>query len=104
MWYIKTEPNPSGAYGGPQSNPFPGAAAMSDEQMKTLIEYNGFVTLHTEVVDGVLTVTDVVPNIAAWEEWKAGLPPEELPEESPTELEQLRADVDYIAMETGVEL
>ena len=25
-------------------------------------------------------------------------------EEKPTELEQLRADVDYIAMETGVEL
>ena len=26
------------------------------------------------------------------------------PEPEPTELEQLRADVDYIAMETGVEL
>lgn len=30
--------------------------------------------------------------------------PEPEPEAAPTELEQLRADIDYIAMETGVEL
>ncbi len=30
--------------------------------------------------------------------------PEPVAESEPTELEQLRADVDYIAMETGVEL
>lgn len=35
----------------------------------------------------------------------AGVVPEPVPVPSePTELEQLRADVDYIAMETGVEL
>lgn len=30
--------------------------------------------------------------------------PEPVPEAEPTELEQLRADVDFIAMETGVDL
>lgn len=37
---------------------------------------------------------------------EAGVVPEPAaePEPEPTELEQLRADVDYIAMETGVEL
>jgi hypothetical protein len=39
------------------------------------------------------------PDTETWAEPKA---PEPQPE--PTELEQLRADVDYIAMETGVEL
>lgn len=46
-------------------------------------------------IDGVMTVT----------EWTAGEIPEQ-PEvaEEPTEMEQLRADVDYIAIMTGVAL
>ena len=49
-----------------------------------------------EEIDGVMTVTS----------WVAGeMPaPEPAPAEEPTEMEQLRADVDYIAMEMGVEL
>ena len=49
-----------------------------------------------EEIDGVMTVT----------KWTPGeIPePEQEPKPEPTELEQLRADVDYIAMETGVEL
>lgn len=49
-----------------------------------------------EEIDGVMTVTS----------WVAGeIPePEPVPAEEPTEMEQLRADVDYIAMEMGVEL
>ena len=49
-----------------------------------------------EEIDGVMTVTS----------WVAGeIPePEPAPAEEPTEMEQLRADVDYIAMEMGVEL
>ena len=47
-----------------------------------------------EVVDGVV----VQMTAGAMPE------PEPIPESKPTELEQLRADVDYIAMETGVEL
>lgn len=47
-------------------------------------------------INGVMTVT----------KWTAGtIPePEPEPEPEPAELEQLRADMDYIAMETGVEL
>ena len=49
-----------------------------------------------EVVDNRLTVT----------EWKPMPMPEPEPEAAPdpTELEQLRADVDFIAMEMGVDL
>lgn len=37
--------------------------------------------------------------------WGNPLPdPEPVPDPMPTELEQMRADIDYIAMETGVEL
>ena len=52
-----------------------------------------------EEINGVMTVTEWTP-----------LPIPEMPEpvesvqSEPTALEQLRADVDYIAMETGVEL
>ena len=46
-------------------------------------------------VDGVMTVT----------KWVAGTIPEvEEPKKPVTEIEQLRADVDYIAVMTGVEL
>jgi len=48
-----------------------------------------------EEVDGVMTVTAWVPG---------ELPAMEESEEQPSEMEQLRADVDYIAIMTGVEL
>lgn len=52
---------------------------------------------------GEITVDDSAPPVVT--SWTA-LPipePEEEPD-APTALDQLRADVDYIAMETGVEL
>ena len=47
-------------------------------------------------INGIMTITS----------WVAGeMPaPEPAPAEEPTEMEQLRADVDYIAMEMGVDL
>lgn len=49
-------------------------------------------------IDGIMTVT----------RWSAGVIPEpeptQEPEAEPTEMEQLRADIDYIAIMTGVEL
>lgn len=74
-WYIRPEPNPSGAYPPPQSNSFPGAAAMTEEQMQTLIAYNGYVALNVE--DGA--VVSVAPNTQAWEAWKATQPAPEDP-------------------------
>ena len=75
MYYIQPAPNPSGAYPAPQSNPAPGLIPLTDEQVKMVVDYNGFVTI-TETEEGV-TVT---PNLPAWEAWKASQPPETPPQ------------------------
>lgn len=96
MKYLNPIPNISGAYPAPQSNPFPGAIELTDEQAAALVTYNGFVTIE----DGTVSA-----NTEAWEAWKAEqaeLPEPEAP--APTELEQLRADVDYLSAMTGVSL
>ena len=80
MRYIQPNPNPSGAYPAPQSNPFPGAIGLTDGQAQTLLDYNGFVSIEQNE-DGVVTVT---PNTEAWEVWKA---------EQPDPSEQLAAEV-----------
>lgn len=69
MRYIQPNPNPSGAYPAPQSNPFPVAIGLTDGQAQTLLDYNGFVSIEQNE-DGV-TVT---PNLEAWEAWKAEQP------------------------------
>ena len=74
MKYIRATPNPSGAYPAPQSNPFPGSIALTDEQAATLIQYNGFVSI--ERSGDTVTVT---PNAEAWEAWKASLPADSAP-------------------------
>lgn len=71
MQYITQEPNPSGAYPAPQSNPAPGLLPLTDEQAAMVTEYNGFVTI-TETEEGIT----VEPNTEAWEAWKSSLPPE----------------------------
>jgi len=76
MKYIRSTPNESGAYPAPQSNLFPDALALTDEQAAQLVAYNGFVTLTVE--DG--TVTSVTPDTASWEAWKSSLLPFTLPE------------------------
>lgn len=106
MNYLISTPNPSGAYPAPQSNPFPGAIPLTDEQAQMVVDYNGFVTVtsHEETIveDFTKTVYEVTPNLEAWEKWKASQPePEEIP---PSKEEQLRADVDYLALMTGVDL
>lgn len=90
MKYIQPTPNPSGAYSAPQSNPFPGAIPLTDEQTAVVLQYNGFVTItsHEETVvdDFTRTVYEVTPNTEAWEEWKASLSPEPEPEPTDTEV------------------
>ena len=86
MQYIRSTPNPSGAYPAPQSNPFEGAIPLTDEQTAVVLQYNGFVTItaaeETIVDDFTQTVYEVTPNTEAWEEWKVSLPPE--PEPTPS--------------------
>lgn len=75
MWYVSSMPNSSGAYSGPKSNSFSGALALTDDQVQTLIQYNGFVTItqepDPEIEGSTVTVT---PNTEAWEAWKAAQP------------------------------
>ena len=83
MKYIKSTPNPSGAYPAPQSKPFSGCLALADSQATVLIQYNGFVTItqepDEEIEGSSVTVT---PDLEAWEAWKESLPPEPEPEPS----------------------
>lgn len=87
MKYIRATPNPSGAYPAPQSNPFPGAIALMDEQVATLIQYNGFVS-----ITGEGESVTVEPNTEAWEAWKASLPTATEPEPDPTTTVAERVD------------
>lgn len=110
MKIIRQIPNEGGAYPAIQEGNFasvPESCALWPDSLSTdaFYEHNGFVTLEVSKVDGTPTVTSYMPNLDAWEAWKASQPPEE-PEiaETPTEAEQLRADVDYIAAMTGVTL
>ena len=86
MKYIKSTPNPSGAYPAPQSTPFKGAIPLTDEQAAVVLQYNGFVTITAAedpiVDDFTRTVYEVEPNTEAWEAWKASQPPEPEPEPS----------------------
>ena len=90
MKYIQPTPNSSGAYPSPQSNPFPGAIPLTDEQAATVLQYNGFVTITSSeepiVDDFTRTVYEVEPNLEAWEAWKASQPPEPEPEPTDTEV------------------
>lgn len=70
--------------------PLPAGWAVIPDDMT--LENFPFGEVFAEEVDGVMTVTG----------WVAGTIPESTTE--PTEMEQLRADVDYIAVMTGVDL
>ena len=83
MKYIKSTPNPSGAYPGPQSRYFPGSLPLTDSQAETLVQYNGFVTITQEPDPDIeASSVTVTPDLEAWEAWKATLPPE--PEPTPS--------------------
>ena len=87
MKYLTPNPNPSGAYPAPQSNPFKRAIPLTDEQAQMVVDYNGFVTVtsHEETIvdDFTRTVYEVTPDLEAWEAWKEEQPPEPEPEPEP---------------------
>lgn len=87
MKYIRSTPNPSGAYPGPQSRPFAGCLALTDEQAAGLVQYNGFVTITNEPDPEIeASSVTVTPDTEAWETWKASLPPEPEPEATDTDV------------------
>ena len=96
MQYVKSTPNPSGAYPGPQSRPFAGCLALTDKQAATLVQYNGFVTITPEpdkdIKGSAVTVT---VNTEAWEAWKAQQPtkPDPLEEAKAAKIAQSKTDL-----------
>lgn len=86
MKIIYKEPNPSGAYPPIQEGScsrVPAGMAQWPEELETetFYQYNGFVTLE---LDGD-RVASYEPDVAAWEAWRASLPPDpEPPEPEPT--------------------
>ena len=99
MHIIEIKANANGSHRNQQYNgaipPDWNGVAFIREDVKTLKNFP-FGTPTIEEINGVMTVTA----------WEAGeMPePEPMPESEPTEVEQLRADVDYIAIMTGVDL
>ena len=95
MKYIQPNPNSSGAYSSPQSNPFPGAIPLTDEQAEAVLQYNGFVTITASeepiVDDFTRTVYTVEPDTEAWEEWKAEEAEKPEPEPTPSLEERVSA-------------
>ena len=77
--------------GGPSAPP-DGWAVIPDDMG---LESFPFGEVEVEKIKGVMTVT----------KWTPGVIPEKEPEEKPvTKLEQLRADVDFLSIMTGVKL
>lgn len=95
MQIIEIKSLPNGAHRN-QTGDFsiiPDGWAVIPDDMET--ENFPFGEVDIEEIDGVITVT----------KWTPGLIPEtEEPEKPITEIEQLRADIDYLAIMTGVEL
>lgn len=81
-----------------QSTPAPGLLKLNAEQESLYLAHNGFVRiLSTDPVE-------IEADTEAWEAWKAEEAEKAAIPTPPTELEQLRADVDFLAAMGGVEL
>lgn len=99
MMYLQPKLNKKGAYYPPQSTKAPGLLELPDEFLEEFYNYAGFVALTIE--DN--TVTAIETRTEDFEAWKA-TQAKTKEEQAPSEMEQLRADIDYIAIMTGVEL
>ncbi|MBR4929346.1 MAG: hypothetical protein IKZ00_00935 [Bacteroidaceae bacterium] len=90
MTIILKTPLENGGYSSPQSwsaanIPTSHAVIPGSVDMTDFYEYNGFVVLTIEQVEGVDTVTGYTPNVEAWEAWKAEQPE---PEPEPPTMEE----------------
>lgn len=92
--YYLHEKSAGGAYMCPQSTPFDGAIEMNDDQFQAFLAFKGY----GDIVNGVFT-----GNQSALDAWNAEHP-DTPATPTPTETEKLRADVDYIAVMTNVDL
>lgn len=99
MYYISSTPNASGNYGNPTSTPFENSLMLPDEFLSKYIEYKGFVILTATDEQ----ITSIRVNQRALDDYFAEYPDVKA-EDIPSESEQLRADIDYLAIMMGVEL
>ena len=95
MRILKIQQNDNGSHNNQQGNftHVPEGYAVIPDNME--LEHFPFGEVIAEEIDGVMTVTAWTPGV---------IPEPEPPVYEPTETEQLRADVDYLAIMTGVEL
>jgi hypothetical protein len=98
MMYLQPKLNEDGAYYPPQSTKAPGLLDLPDEFIEEFYNCAGFVTLTTEG-DAVTAIKARTQDFEAWQAAQV-----EEPEPAPSKMEQMRADIDYIAIMTGVEL
>ena len=100
MNIIQKQPNESGAY--PPIQSFSGDVPDTHYEIAadTTEFFNGFIipTIENNIV------VSFVCNSELWEAWKAEEASKATQTPEPTVEEKLRADVDYIAMVTGVEI
>lgn len=93
--YIDPTPNPSGVYPNPKLQPFRGGIELDEAQSEMFLKYKGCVRVVSQ------NPVVIEPNEETWEHWKEV---DVNDGTHPTETEQIRADIDYIALMTGVEL
>lgn len=93
---IKIEPFENGGHANSSYVPkiIPDGWARVPDNM--VLENFPFGEIIVEIINGVPTVTKWIPGTIP--------EPEQEPEHTPTEMERLRADVEFIAIMTGVEL
>lgn len=95
MLIIRKEPNPGGAYAGPQlwrgeSVPEDYAAVADGVSMDLFYAYNGFVSLTME--SGL--IVGFIPKTEMWEAWKASNPD---PEPEPPTIEERVSELEDAA-------
>lgn len=91
-YYLKSKPNPAGAYPPPQTHPAPNTIPIRQDQRDMVIQYNGFVKVSVKTDKAGAVSYTVTPNTKAWEAWKKeqeALPPPKVP---PT-VEELEAKI-----------
>lgn len=96
MYIVETKKQPNGAHRnqGGEFTSIPEGWAVIPETLET--ENFPFGEVEVKTINGVKTVTKWIPGIIP--------EPDPAPEPEPTEIERLRADIDFIAIMTGVEL
>lgn len=71
-YYLNPQKNENGGYSNFQITSFRGAIELTEEQAKTFLAYNGFVTIQRIEDEETGEIgTLVEPNMEAWEAWRA---------------------------------